>query len=458
MRVNQDAIIPYRGGLLRLKPLKRKSGTFWSMHWKITPEKFRTEMIKVWGGIVERGDIDREIEKVLLSTRNGRDPIRKSIKVEAEKRNTHAAWERAQAMVNFLLEVEFDPTPAQVEKKLSPVLNEFWEKHVMPTYGSGGPKPAWSKKTAVINIRKWRHISRTLGHKRMDEILPADLRIWTSHLLSTYAHSYAHSLWKMGRQVFNMAMKLDSEDQAFGSGTGHRLKGRNPFDMVKIGPPPREKRNTWSVDDLNKILNKGFEIDQAIFTLATLCIETGMRVSEATGVKWEDIKDGLIHIRRFICPMEGVKSVGKTRNSKRVVPISSTLESTLEWWREVKAPVKPYNSATILSDPNGFIFARKDGEHLRYGIARDRLARVLHQSGMREKNISFHEFRHSFITHAVKSNIDITWIQSVVGHSSLRTTLGYVDRVDDGQKMLDVYGGRTSAARGILDGKKSEGG
>ena len=53
---------------------------------------------------------------------------------------------------------------------------------------------------------------------------------------------------------------------------------------------------------------------------------------------------------------------------------------------------------------------------------------IVKKAGMRagiKKNVHPHIFRHSFTTHVLESGLDIVSAQSLLGHSSPETTLGY---------------------------------
>lgn len=68
-------------------------------------------------------------------------------------------------------------------------------------------------------------------------------------------------------------------------------------------------------------------------------------------------------------------------------------------------------------------------QNLRYHLHETHVQRAIHQAvnqAMIPKRASAHTFRHSFATHLLQANYDICTIQSLMGHSDIRTTLIYL--------------------------------
>lgn len=128
----------------------------------------------------------------------------------------------------------------------------------------------------------------------------------------------------------------------------------------------------------------------------------GLRLGEALRLRVEDIDSHLMRIR--IREAKGGKG--------RYVMLSTTLLATLrEYWRAFR--------------PQGLLFAGRDG--LRSLDARGvqrAFARALQKAGI-QKPASPHTLRHSFATHLMEDGARLPYIQELLGHRSIKTTLCY---------------------------------
>jgi site-specific recombinase XerD len=127
----------------------------------------------------------------------------------------------------------------------------------------------------------------------------------------------------------------------------------------------------------------------------------GLRVSELVTLKKTDIdsKRMMIHIR------------GAKGKKDRMVPLSKRLLETL---RQYVAEYKPKE----------YLFEGKGGAPYSTRSAQEVLKVAKQKAGILKKG-SIHSLRHSYATHLLEGGTDVRYIQSFLGHNSLKTTMLY---------------------------------
>jgi integrase/recombinase XerD len=146
-------------------------------------------------------------------------------------------------------------------------------------------------------------------------------------------------------------------------------------------------------------------------SLFTLMYNTGARVSEAIGVRREDLRPG---------PSATVRIRGKGRK-ERVVPLWKATAKLLEQW-----------VSEIPADPGSPLFPNRFGRPMSRSGVEDRLARAVAAAAQRQptlagKTISPHTLRHTTAMHLLQAGVDVTVIALWLGHESTETTHQYVE-------------------------------
>ena len=127
----------------------------------------------------------------------------------------------------------------------------------------------------------------------------------------------------------------------------------------------------------------------------------GLRVSEIVNLKVNDIdsKRMMIHIHAA----KGKKD--------RMVPLSKKLLQILrEYYKEYK--------------PKTFLFEGQNGGSYSSRSIQLVLQEAKLKAGINKKG-STHMLRHSYATHLLESGTDIRFIQELLGHNSIKTTIRY---------------------------------
>jgi site-specific recombinase XerD len=128
----------------------------------------------------------------------------------------------------------------------------------------------------------------------------------------------------------------------------------------------------------------------------------GLRRSEIVGLKWADIlfDEHQIHVKQ-----------GKG-NKDRIVMLPYSIVEYLRNYRQM------YPS-------DDWVFeGQYKGEALSARTVQQVMANAVVRAGL-EKKATVHTLRHSFATHLLEAGTDIRYIQQLLGHSSIKTTMVY---------------------------------
>jgi len=165
------------------------------------------------------------------------------------------------------------------------------------------------------------------------------------------------------------------------------------YDKVSFKRPKSEKKLPRVIDGefikerLSKIENLKHK------AILTLTFSVGLRVSEITNLKIEDIdsKRMLIHIKN-----------AKGRKD-RVVPLSQNVLNLLrEYFKQYR--------------PNEYMFNGQNSNQYSIGSCQQIYKKYI------DKNSSIHTLRHSSFTGLLENGTDLRIIQKIAGHSSSKTT------------------------------------
>lgn len=133
-----------------------------------------------------------------------------------------------------------------------------------------------------------------------------------------------------------------------------------------------------------------------------LLFSTGMRISELTHLETSDL-----NLRN-----DTVRIVGKGAK-ERIMCITNT---------EIKKMINKYLG--IRNSCSNYIFLNRLGNRLSEQSVRNMLSRYAREAGI-SMHITPHMFRHTFATELHNADVDIRYIQQLLGHSSISTTQIY---------------------------------
>lgn len=133
---------------------------------------------------------------------------------------------------------------------------------------------------------------------------------------------------------------------------------------------------------------------------------TGARVYEISHIKLDciNLNTGLIKI------------MGKGGKERYIQVAAPEILDILKKYYE-------YNSEAIKT--SGFFFVNSRGNRYTEQSIRLMLKKYTNLAGIK-RNITPHMFRHSFATYLIEEEVDVTYVQQILGHSSIKTTQIYI--------------------------------
>lgn len=165
-----------------------------------------------------------------------------------------------------------------------------------------------------------------------------------------------------------------------------------------------------SLQEINDLLASFSEKDTLSLrnkTMVELMYSTGLRVSELVNLNIEDIHLSMGFLK---CKGKGSK--------ERIVPIGEKALHIL------KKYLSTSRTKLNINYDNQILFLNREGMR----ISRQSFWKILKEHAKiinLPRNISPHKLRHSFATHLLENNVDIRFIQELLGHSDISTTQIY---------------------------------
>ena len=137
-----------------------------------------------------------------------------------------------------------------------------------------------------------------------------------------------------------------------------------------------------------------------------LLFGSGMRIGELCGLRNKDVDLQLGQVR----------IIGKG-NKERIVDIClPAILNPLRQWIKIRESSE---------EPEDAFFTSHIGRQLGPQTIRTLVRKLTHECNI-EKHVTPHTFRHTFATLLLEENVDISYIQHILGHSSIATTQIYL--------------------------------
>lgn len=280
---------------------------------------------------------------------------------------------------------------------------------------------------------RFSEIYRHWREEKKSQVKPTTMAAYTylaeRHLLPEFGRNYKISSSDVQQFVNNLHERGLSRRSISGIISVMRLimefgMEKDWFEIPKYSPklPPHTKSQTLDVFDMgnealfiNHLITQQSILDIALLTTIT----SGLRLGEVCGLQVRDVQPSMhiCHINRTVSLTYDneehrtcmIVNLPKTLNSIRTIPIHPIVEKLileLPHFIPDKADHYLFTNTTTPLHPNAL---RK---HYRNTI------RQLNLPALR-----FHALRHTFATRCIESGCDIKTLSSILGHSSVQTTL-----------------------------------
>lgn len=155
-----------------------------------------------------------------------------------------------------------------------------------------------------------------------------------------------------------------------------------------------------SPDEVQRMFNECTNLKhRAIFALLYAC---GLRVSEVINLQIKDVDSSRMVIKIL---------QAKGKKDRQVMLPQSLLDLLRVYFKEYK--------------PEVYLFNGQNSPQYSSRSINEFLKQIAHKAGVENKRIYAHLIRHCTFTHMLENGVDLTIIQKVAGHSSIKTTQGY---------------------------------
>lgn len=299
-------------------------------------------------------------------------------------------------------------------------------------------------------------VKPTFGKKKLWMIRKSDVRRFYNQLIDDKVMkiSTMDGIHNVLHQVFQIAV---DDDMIRGNPTDNMLR-----ELKLAHGTDSEKREALTMEQEKLFFdyiqkNPRYEHWYPIFFVMA---NTGLRVGEATGLRWCDIdmEKGIISVNHTLVYYNHRDDKGcyysintpKTKAGCREIPMTEGVKAALIMEKEYQ-DLCDIKSVSHIDGYSDFVFINRFGEVLNQGtlnkaikrIMRDCNCEILEREGVENEPVllphfSCHVLRHTFATRMCESGLNIKVVQSVLGHADVTTTLDIYVSVTNELKKQEI--------------------
>ena len=268
------------------------------------------------------------------------------------------------------------------------------------------------------NLNK--HLMPEFEKLKLDKISPKKIEDWLFKLKDKgLANKTVNNNLNTLRVIFNEAERLG-------------IIRENPVQKVKALIKNTKNRGLLSLTEIKELFSdiSLWNDNYFIYTMNLLAASTGMRLGEIQALRIENIHDEYIHVC-YSYEGGGYGLKGTKTGKVRDVPVPGKVS-------EMLTKLKKYNQ-------EGYIFSYTNGvtpisNHTVTGCLYKALEKIgINSDERKERNITFHSWRHFFNTTLRSNGVSDSKVQSLTGHSTLEMTEHYTHfKLEDYAEIKDI--------------------
>jgi integrase len=296
-------------------------------------------------------------------------------------------------------------------------------------------------------------VKPTFGTKRVVKVVKSDVKRFYNNLVDekNLKISTVDGIHNVLHQVFQVAV---DDNYIRTNPTDRMLKELKVAHGHEI---EKKKALTMAQQELFIDYIKNSPLYQRWYPVFYIMLNTGMRVGEITGLRWQDVdfENGFININHTLVYYNHNTDLGayfgintpKTNAGKRDIPMIESVREAFEMEHRYQVE-NGIESKSRIDGYDDFIFVNRNGYVQHHGtlnkaikrIMRDCNDKVLLENDLDSKptllpDFSCHILRHTFATRLCEAGVNVKVIQDILGHVDVSTTMNiYVDAMDDLKK------------------------
>ena len=202
---------------------------------------------------------------------------------------------------------------------------------------------------------------------------------------------------------------------------------------IEIGKPAKV-REALSLEDQKKLFKA--LIGHKYENQYCFAMQTGLRVGELVGLKFEDadLKNRTLRIRRTMkydhTSKEWRSGPPKSAAGNRTIPLTDLAIDILKKQKEQNSKLK-----VVPLEFREYVFIDESGL-IKYGSYDSALGWVCKKIGI--KPITMHNLRHTFATRCVQSGMAPKTLQTILGHSTINVTMDLYVHTTEEEKFREI--------------------